>query len=221
MNVTPKQTIDYDHTYELWGNKLSSDKLGQVYDTIGWDSWRGMIRQELLTCLKHYPIKTILDVGCFRGDYLQVLLDQNQPFIYEGVDIAPSYIQTARDRYATIESTPDRQFRFDTGNIFNLKYPDNHWDLVFCTGVLLHLPELDRPLSELFRVTGKYLLLGIDIHPETDIAYKKTVKNGFLYQTWSEKFIFDQIKPFGDIIKVSRYPSPDYPYSHYVITVKK
>lgn len=215
--MTPTQTIDYDRTYELWEDKLSSDQLGQVYDNIGWNTWRGMIRKDLLYCLQTFNLKTVLDVGCFRGDYLQCLLDQKNPFVYEGIDCTPSYIQAARRKFSRVPSTPTRQFGFSLGNIFQLDYPDHSWDLAFCTGVLLHLPELDRPLKELFRVTDKYLLLGVDVHPQNYPDETTTVKNGFLYKTWSEPYIFGQIKLYGNIVHVSRFPSPDYPYHHYSI----
>jgi SAM-dependent methyltransferase len=220
MKISKRPQKKYDRRFEKWEETLPPEKLGNVYDSIGWDSWRGIIKQDLLYCFKHLGVSNILDVGCFRGDYLQVLIDQNISFTYEGVDVAPRYVAFAQKRFSAFMPTETQSLRFIEGNIFELPYGDGIWDLVLCTGVLIHLPELARPLDELFRVSSRYLLLGVDVHPEAQDEIT-TVRNGFLYKTWSRPFIFSEIEKQGVIVKVSTFKSPDYTYSHYSIIVEK
>ena len=48
------------------------------------------------------------------------------------------------------------------GDVTNLSYPDNYFDLVFCAEVLEHIPceLLSKACDELARVTKKQLIIG-------------------------------------------------------------
>jgi ubiquinone/menaquinone biosynthesis C-methylase UbiE len=115
---------------------------------------------------------TILDVGCGCGHYLRGL-DRELPagFSYQGVDATEHYISLARKAFA------DRaDVRFEVADIFALDLADEAFDIVMCNNVLLHLPEIRRPLSELVRVTRRELFVRLmcgersfriqDVHPQ-------------------------------------------------------
>jgi 2-polyprenyl-3-methyl-5-hydroxy-6-metoxy-1,4-benzoquinol methylase len=46
-------------------------------------------------------------------------------------------------------------------DILNLSFPDNRFDLVLCWGVLMHIPKIERAISELTRVAkpGGYIVI--------------------------------------------------------------
>ena len=104
----------------------------------------------------------ILDVGCGAGHYL-VSLDKtlSLPFSYYGIDATSYYIDLARQAFsADQKSNPLRtSTNFENGDIFNLPLKDNFADIVMCNNVFLHLPSIKKALSELWRVTKKYVIV--------------------------------------------------------------
>ena len=52
--------------------------------------------------------------------------------------------------------------------------------------------------------------------PEDEIT---TIRNGFLYRTWSKEFLERQIVQFGKIQRITTAPSPDYDYKHASIMI--
>ncbi len=106
--------------------------------------------------------ESLLDVGCGGGHYL-VSLDRimKTPFSYTGADATAYYIERAKEAFKGNNAATSLRGDpcFETGDIFNLKYDDNSFDIVFCANVLLHLPSVTTPLSELVRVSRKYVLI--------------------------------------------------------------
>ena len=104
----------------------------------------------------------ILDVGCGGGHYL-VSLDKilKTPFSYHGIDPTKYYIELAKKAFSQdINSNSLRTFfKFEVGDIFNLNLEDNYADLVMCNNVLLHLPSIEKPVQELWRVSKKFLVI--------------------------------------------------------------
>jgi len=104
----------------------------------------------------------ILDVGCGGGHYL-VSLDKTLkiPFSYHGIDATEYYIKLAKSAFDqdTNKNLLRKSFKFEVGDIFHLQVEDNYADVVMCNNVLLHLPSVEKPISELWRVTKKYLVI--------------------------------------------------------------
>jgi ubiquinone/menaquinone biosynthesis C-methylase UbiE len=106
------------------------------------------------TINEHIPeeINTILDLGCASGYFHEVfrrLLKNN--FAYVGADYSKEMIKLANKNY------PDVGFiNFDVRCI---ELPDRSQDFVFSNAVLEHVPEWKKGLSELCRITDKYLML--------------------------------------------------------------
>ena len=98
---------------------------------------------------------SVLDVGCGGGHYLTSMRKLIQvPFSYVGVDATEDFLDAARRAW---NDTPDVDFR--KGDIFNLPFADNEFDVVMCNNVLYHLPSVVKPLSELIRVARRLVLI--------------------------------------------------------------
>ena len=101
------------------------------------------------------PDDTILDVGCAAGHYLRSLKNQIEwEFIYTGLDATQAYIDLARKAFAHDETST-----FRTGDIFDMPFADESFDVVMCNNVLLHLPSIEKPVVELCRVARRAVLL--------------------------------------------------------------
>ncbi|MBD3351148.1 MAG: methyltransferase domain-containing protein [Candidatus Lokiarchaeota archaeon] len=96
-------------------------------------------------------LQTILEVGCNRGHNL-IALSYCGQFNLFGIDISPYSIALARE---------NKEISFSVGNVFDIMYKDNYFDLVFTSGLLIHInPEkLISALSEIIRVSKRYFLM--------------------------------------------------------------
>ena len=97
----------------------------------------------------------VLDVGCSNGHATLAML-QKQPSQLYGVDYAENMIRYANENKAKLQD-PSNVF-FDTGDIRQLAFEDNYFDVVFTTRVLINLPNWQEQVTgieECIRVTKK------------------------------------------------------------------
>lgn len=92
---------------------------------------------------------SVLDVGCGLGHWGQILSDflpKNASIT--GMDFEEKWVKQAQDR------TKSQRKRFDyvQGSAMEIPFPDQSFDLVTCQTVLIHLPQMQKALSEMYRV---------------------------------------------------------------------
>jgi len=92
----------------------------------------------------------ILDVGCGDGVLLFLLKEQlpvdKQISLY-GIDADKKAVQTAGKKI------PSANFKI--GNVLNLKFKNNNFDIVISSDVIEHLQNQNKMLSEIYRVVKK------------------------------------------------------------------
>ncbi len=98
----------------------------------------------------------ILDVGCGPGTITRGLAKCACEGTTIGIDISKDVLDKAK-ALAAEDSTPESgAVIFDEGNVLEgLTYPDNSFDIVFCSQLFPHLPPPDLParaLTEMRRV---------------------------------------------------------------------
>jgi ubiquinone/menaquinone biosynthesis C-methylase UbiE len=97
----------------------------------------------------------LLDVGCGAGHYLRSLRREiGDKFHYTGSDATRNYIDLACAAFKD-----DAKAKFMVSDIFNLDVPDNSFDIVMCNNLLLHLPSIKKPISELIRVAKRKVFI--------------------------------------------------------------
>jgi 2-polyprenyl-6-hydroxyphenyl methylase/3-demethylubiquinone-9 3-methyltransferase len=96
----------------------------------------------------------VLDVGCGTGYSLLSFMLHNKTA--NGVEVCDYLLETTLHTYLKLGLVKK-------GRIQELPYAENSFDLVFCTDVLEHIPEVDveKSISELVRVSKRYLFLTI------------------------------------------------------------
>jgi len=108
--------------------------------------------------MNNYKFKTVLDVGCSNGLAVNKFFRRKRKAY--GIDVAHIAIRYAAEVFNTpnciLSSAMDTPFR------------DGFFDAVFSCDVLEHLTERDvfKALSEMHRITNKYLFLVLDCKPE-------------------------------------------------------
>src|SRR3989344_5248458 len=100
---------------------------------------------------------SILDVGCGEGFTLNRLKENKIGKRLEGIEYSKTAIELGKKSYPDIKITQ--------GDIYNLSYKDNEFDLVLCTEVLEHLENPTKGLKELIRVSKKYLVVSVPNEP--------------------------------------------------------
>ncbi len=90
--------------------------------------------------------KDVLDLGCGDGRYACKFLEKGASSA-KGIDISQPMINRAQERNCGAG--------FVLGDIANMPYEDNSFDLVFSNFVIQHCKDLQKPFNEIFRVLRK------------------------------------------------------------------
>ena len=149
-----KQTDNYKkHTHK---NPIQRFLLGNFF-------------KNLVNLTKAKTVDSILDVGCGEGFTLNRLKENGIGKKLEGLEYLQAAIDLGKKTYPDIKITK--------GNIYELPYRDNEFDLVLCTEVLEHLEEPEKALKELVRVSRKYLVISVPNEPFFMLAQMIRGKN--------------------------------------------
>ncbi|MSR63116.1 MAG: methyltransferase domain-containing protein [Planctomycetes bacterium] len=91
----------------------------------------------------------ILDVGCGTGEIVLRLAREFPRVTLVGIDVHEPHLDVARERSAPLAG----RVQFRTGDAFALDFPDKSFDLTLCRHMLQAVPEPERVLAEMKRVT--------------------------------------------------------------------
>jgi 2-polyprenyl-3-methyl-5-hydroxy-6-metoxy-1,4-benzoquinol methylase len=117
-----------------------------------WNFFRNLVN---LTSSRQ--VDSILDVGCGEGFTLNRLREKGIGKNLEGLEHSKDAIGLGKKIYP--------QIKIKQGDIYNLPYEDNAFDLVLCTEVLEHLENPETALRELIRVSKRYLVVSVPNEP--------------------------------------------------------
>lgn len=181
-------SIEKDFYLEQWSGEFGEKYTDRCRVT---PTSRADIFKEIISGIfpNHSAIR-VLEVGCNRGHNLIALtLASNSMSDDTRIGINPVGIEPQKKlcRWPNIIN----------GNCYNLPWGVPCFDLVFTSGVLIHIPpeKLADALSEMNRVSKKYILM---IEQE---AESETPKN---YRDFEDKAGF-WARPYGDIFH-SQFP---------------
>ena len=125
--------------------------------------------KHVFSLLKTVPSGSILDVGCGEGFTLHKLQEAGIGKKLEGIEYLKRAIALGKKQYPHL--------LIKQGSIYELPYKANSFDLVLCTEVLEHMDDPKKALSELVRVSKKYLLLSVPNEPFFMLAQLLRGKN--------------------------------------------
>ncbi len=108
----------YNSKIELYGNN-SHQTLGYV------SAENQVIRYMVLNDFGEIENKHILDLGCGFGDFSYFLKKKEIEFTYTGLDLNPSFIQKAKEKYPTLN--------FQVSSLFDYQGADP--DVIFASGI--------------------------------------------------------------------------------------
>ncbi len=100
-----------------------------------------------------FPGVKVLDVGCASGGFFNIMRSLEPLIDYTGIDISEPSIELAKRKY------PDARFLVADG--LQTPFGADEFDLVHCTSVLVNDSRHHELLSELYRVTNRFVLVDV------------------------------------------------------------
>jgi len=178
-------------------------------ETFGWQwkKWRdaqsesrgSSVKQKDLimsrTHFSEYPIenRTILECGMGGGDDTEVLL--TLPFS----EIHSFDLSTSVERAK--ESLKDSRLVISQSSIYEIPYPDNAFDFVFCHRVIMHTPDPERALRCMCKKTKPDGILFIHSYKKSPERMKEwRYKYRFISTRVPSVFIYFYVRFFGTIM---------------------
>lgn len=122
-------------------------------------SWRTVENSAKFVLPYIKPDSLLLDVGCGPGT---ITVDFAKNYIPQGRVIGVEYSTGVLEKgRALAEANGVKNVKFEYGDIYSLKYPDNSFDIVYVHQVLQHLSSPISALKELQRVVKPNGVLAI------------------------------------------------------------
>ncbi len=112
-------------------------------------------------------INNILEVGCNIGNQLLFLKKHGYSDLW-GIELQEYAVEIAKKRTENINIIQS--------SVLDIPYKDNYFDLVFTSGLLIHISpdDIDKAMKEIYRCTNRYIwgLESYDKDRYTQIEYR-------------------------------------------------
>ena len=175
-------------------NLMPLDELDQLYINKFGIS-RTELNKEFLDDLK---TGRILEVGCNVGNQLLLLKKMGYPNLW-GIELQDYAVEIARKRTSGINIVKS--------SAFDIPFKDSYFDLVFTSGVLIHISpdDIDKALDEMYRCTNRYIW-GFEYY--TGEGYQMVNYRGSNSLLWKTDFAKLFLDRFPDLkrVKEKKYP---------------
>lgn len=180
----------------LWGEQAYGKLMRRR--ALGKEPEMEQVKQLVKLVRKVYePGMKVLDVGCGVGHFYPSLKKIDPNVTYHGVDISKHYVELAKDVFAGEEN-----FEVSRGDIFNLKLKNNSYDIVICYMVLPFIPDYQKAVKEIMRITKRHVFIRLLLSDYTYIIkiYKRGYGEGApfeYYNIYLEEEFVRYLKKFG------------------------
>jgi ubiquinone/menaquinone biosynthesis C-methylase UbiE len=118
---------------------------------------RDVEAQILLSMGGRLDNRLALEIGCGRGVGMEIILDKFNAAHVDGFDLDPDMVRLAEERLASRGAAA----RVWQGDAESITASDGFYDAVFNFGIIHHVPNWRKALSEVFRVLkpgGKFYI---------------------------------------------------------------
>mgnify|MGYP000856000541 CR=1 FL=1 len=134
-----------ENNEKMWGGEFGKEYTERQNIDINKESIREEIFKKLFKKIDRW-IGSVLEVGANSGHNLSAIgTDYNERTLV-GVEINKDIINGDTPAVMVI------------GSAYNLPFIDNAFELVFTSGVLIHLEDTLKAMKEIYRVSHKYIL---------------------------------------------------------------
>jgi len=165
---------------EFWDNQ------GNVHGDSHWASWGDKYMLELeIDLISGFMNDNnfVLDVGCANGYSTIQQIKRNPGIKIHGIDFSESMISAGNKKLLQLTNEEKSKIKFDVGDIRKINFPDDTFDKVYTTRVLINLPNWEEQkmgIKELLRVVkkgGQVILLEAFYEPLVLLNSLRSLKN--------------------------------------------
>jgi len=175
-------------------NTRHNEEFNKIYET-----WYGIPRATMNEAFLGSLPKDIriLEVGCNTGMQLAELKSQGFSSLY-GIELQDYAVQRAKEYTEGINIIQ--------GSAFDIPFKDKFFDLVFTSGVLIHIApdNLPKVFSEMYRCSKKYIW-GFEYYSDNVTSINYRGNEGFLWKANYGKLMRDQFNNLS-LVKEEFYP---------------
>lgn len=149
---------NYTENFGVQWNKFDKTQLDRESD--GLDLSRERFFAETHWDGEELSGKEILEVGSGAGRFSKVVLEHTKGVLYS-VDYSDAVTANFRNNRRI---APDR-FQLFQASVYEMPFPDNSFDKVFCLGVLQHTPDFDASIKALIGKAKPGGEIVVDFYP--------------------------------------------------------
>jgi len=182
----PEKTVQLKNWTNRFGreytdrNNISLSELEESYK-----SKYGVTRTELNKLFLNRLDRSIriLEVGCNIGIQLLCLQKMGFKNLY-GIEPQSYALGLARKR--------TKDINIIKGNCFDIPFEDNYFDLVFTSGVLIHihLRDIEKAMKEIYRCSRRYIW-GFEYYSDEYVEVEYRGQKGLLWKANFSKMYLD------------------------------
>lgn len=148
MELDMNSSADFSESYDIF---TSSDDYASRFDGEVGEWFLQVQEQTTLRMLRPYQNATILDVGGGHGQLTDAL-------VRNGYRV--TVLSSSEECKTRIQGFLDAgEIDFKVGNILDMPYPDQSFDIVICYRLTAHMTRWQEYLTELARVARKVVIL--------------------------------------------------------------
>lgn len=146
--------------------------LVSFFDKMAQTKWLSQVHDQLKRYTDSWKGKSVLDVGCGTGRILQRGIKEASRLT--GVDLSPEMIKAAKRLLAA-------KADLFVADAYELPFDDNQFDLAISTCVMFLLPEPEKGIREMARVTKQSGVIAM-LNPSMDMGNESAEAYAELHQ---------------------------------------
>ena len=135
-----QQSLAKPELHQQWISEFYGDRNRKYYD---------LAYDYIVKFIDTSNGKNILDAGCGNAIH-SIQLARRGISNITAVDFSAAVLEMAKKNAR--QAGLDQHVDFQQQNVTALNFADNSFDHVFCWGVLMHIPEIEKAIAELARV---------------------------------------------------------------------
>jgi ubiquinone/menaquinone biosynthesis C-methylase UbiE len=178
------ETVNYSESFGVQWNKFDQTQMDRESD--GFMHSRKRFFAASGWRVEDLAGKDLLEVGSGAGRFSKVVLEKTQANLYS-VDYSDAVTANFRSNG---KIAPER-FKLFQASVYELPFPDNSFDKIFCFGVLQHTPNFESSVRALISKTKPGGEVVVDFYPIRGWWTKLHAK--YILRPWTKKLTYTEL----------------------------
>ena len=179
-----------------WSGETYTKVAAPFYDSVTQlTGWKRQLSRHALDGLEK---GSLLDVGCGTGEFLSMA--HAKGFQVSGVDLSEGMLKRLELNHPQLTGLTQQ------ASVEKLPFADESFDIVFSSGVLVHVPEIIAAAKEITRVLKPGGVLRIFDHAKPKKLFWSTPIS-FIFSEFSGDILHDYEKIFSEYMTLSQHQS--------------